>query len=450
MPHTFGSEYITILKQNPSFRNLWYGQVISELGDWLNSIAIYALILELGDSGMALAGVMMAKLFPFVLVSPIAGVVVDRFSRKWVMILSDLGRFLLVLGFLAVDSSDDVWLIFSLTALAIALAGFFEPARSAIIPSLIPRKDLVVANALSSSTWSIMLAFGAAVGGVVVSIAGIRTAFLLDAVTFLFSAWFIFKLPEEKEEDAARARLSRKDGGWKNFIEGVKYLLSEPIILALSLLKSGLALAGCVMTLAPLYAHQMYARPQDVSLAIGLLYASRGVGAALGPPLVRKYFGDSAQVLHISIGAGFLLSGFFYYLFSFTTTLGLACTMLGLATLSGSLIWVFSSALIHMEAKGPLLGRVFSAELALMTLIMGLSNWAAGASIDYGAMTAYEVSRWMAVLITLPGFIWFAFVFLVRKRLAKGKCVGSVCSIDPSGFNPVAPMSGDTIEEPRL
>ena len=82
--------YFRLLQQNPSFRNLWYGQVVSELGDWLNSIAIYALILKLSDSGMAMAGAMMAKLLPIVLVSPIAGVVVDRVSRKTVMIGSDL------------------------------------------------------------------------------------------------------------------------------------------------------------------------------------------------------------------------------------------------------------------------------------------------------------------------------------------------------------------------
>ena len=94
--------YFELLQKNKPFRNLWFGQVVSELGDWLNSIAIYALILRLSDSGMAMAGAMMAKLLPIVLVSPIAGVVVDRVSRKVVMIVSDLLRFIVVLGFLYV------------------------------------------------------------------------------------------------------------------------------------------------------------------------------------------------------------------------------------------------------------------------------------------------------------------------------------------------------------
>ena len=202
--------YLHLLKTNRPFRNLWYGQVVSELGDWLNSIAIYSLILQLSGSGMAMAAAMMAKLLPIFFVSPIAGVVIDRTSRKNVMILSDVLRFFIVLCFLFVDDKNDLWLVYTLVVLEISMAGFFEPARSAIIPALIPRPQLVTANALSGSTWSVMLAFGAALGGLVVAFFGIRTAFILDACTFLISAWFISRIPKKLEqvesEDGKRRR----------------------------------------------------------------------------------------------------------------------------------------------------------------------------------------------------------------------------------------------------
>ena len=130
--------YFELLQKNKPFRNLWFGQVVSELGDWLNSIAIYALILRLSDSGMAMAGAMMAKLLPIVLISPIAGVVVDRVSRKTVMIVSDLLRFIVVLGFLFVEDQSTLWFIYALVVIEISLSGFFEPARSAIIPHSFP------------------------------------------------------------------------------------------------------------------------------------------------------------------------------------------------------------------------------------------------------------------------------------------------------------------------
>ena len=117
--------YIALLKRNRQFRNLWYGQLVSELGDWLNSIAIYALILQLTGSGMAMAGAMMAKLLPFSFISPVAGVVVDRLDRKKVMIVSDILRFLIVLGFLFVDEPGDLWLVYTLTVLETCLSGFF-------------------------------------------------------------------------------------------------------------------------------------------------------------------------------------------------------------------------------------------------------------------------------------------------------------------------------------
>ena len=214
--------YLQLLRENKSFRNLWFGQVVSELGDWLNSIAIYALILRLSDSGMAMAGAMMAKLLPIVLISPIAGVVVDRMSRKTVMIVSDLLRFLVVLGFLFVEDQSTLWFIYALVIIEISLSGFFEPARSAIIPSLVPKEHLVTANALSGSTWSVMLAFGAALGGVVVSLFGIRVAFIVDAFTFLISAWFISKVHLE----ASPAKEQAKKNGFEQFMDSMRYLLN--------------------------------------------------------------------------------------------------------------------------------------------------------------------------------------------------------------------------------
>jgi MFS family permease len=432
--------YLTLLKTNRPFRKLWYGQVISELGDWLNTIAIYSLILELSGSGMAVATAMMAKLLPIFFVSPIAGVVIDRISRKKVMIASDFLRFIIVLGFLLVDDAADLWLVYTLVVLEISMAGFFEPARSAIIPSLIARKDLVTANALSGSTWSVMLAFGAAVGGLVVGVFGIQTAFIIDAFTFLLSAWFISRIPNDLEKPAAQGE-KQDQGSYKKFIEGMRYLISEPIILGLSLLKTGLAISGGIMTLIPLYAHQLFTSPSAISLGIGVMYSARGVGAAIGPILVRKLFGDSSRVLQVAIGAGFFLGAVSYaFMVEFNSLAG-ASICLGLATLFGSIIWVYSSALIHMEAEESFLGRIFSTELGILTLVMGVSNWAAGYAVDHLGLSLATVIFWMAGLFAIPGVLWVGFLLFVHRRLKQGKSVGSVSPVDPSGFNPL-PISG--------
>ena len=429
--------YFRLLNQNHSFRNLWYGQVVSELGDWLNSIAIYALILKLSDSGMAMAGAMMAKLLPIVLVSPIAGVVVDRVSRKTVMIVSDLLRCIVVLGFLLVEDRDALWLVYALVIVEISLSGFFEPARSAIIPSLVTKKDLVTANALSGSTWSVMLAFGAALGGVIVYLFGIKVAFILDASTFILSAWFLSKIPSQKK---STKKDSSKHTGYQELLDAMRFLMAEPMVLVLSLLKAGLAVAGGIMTLIPLMASQVLS--VSLSLGIGILYSARGLGAALGPLLVKRLFGETASVLQWAIAGAVFLKAFSYLFIAayhnlWTLSLGVA-----LATLFGSIIWVFSSALIHISAPDNYLGRIFSFELALLTLVMGCSNWGVGYAVDGWGMNINQIALWMAGLVAIPGILWSGFLIFLQNRLKQGECVGSISPVDPSGFNP-SPIAGD-------
>jgi predicted MFS family arabinose efflux permease len=429
--------YFRLLRQNPSFRNLWYGQVVSELGDWLNSIAIYALILKLSDSGMAMAGAMMAKLLPIVLVSPIAGVVVDRVSRKTVMIVSDLLRCVVVLGFLLVEDRDVLWLVYALVIVEISLSGFFEPARSAIIPSLVPKEDLVTANALSGSTWSVMLAFGAALGGVIVYLFGIKAAFILDAGTFILSAWFLSKIPSPKK---STKKDSSKQSGYQELLEAMRFLMAEPMVLVLSLLKAGLAVAGGIMTLIPLMASQMLS--VSLSLGIGILYSARGLGAALGPILVKRIFGETASVLQWAIAGAFFLKAFSYIFIAYSHNIWTLSLGVAFATLFGSIIWVFSSALIHLSAPDHYLGRVFSFELALLTLVMGFSNWGVGYAVDGWDMNVNQIALWMAGLVIIPGILWSGFLVFLQNRFGQGECVGSICPVDPSGFNP-NPVTGD-------
>lgn len=422
-PSTMQKEhgYYRLLKKNLAFRNLWYGQVVSELGDWLNSIAIYALILELGGSGVALAASMMAKLLPFVVVSPIAGVVIDRMSRKKIMIASDILRFLAVLGLLWVGQKDDLWLLYVLVTVEVALSAFFEPARSAIIPSITQKEDLVTANALGGATWSVMLALGAGLGGVVVSLCGIRTAFVIDALSFLLSAGFIARIQYPADDKKTNPLSPTVQGGFKDLIAGVRYLSTEPVVLVVSLLKSGLAVAGGIMTIIPLYAYQLFTTPSAVSFGVGVMYSSRGVGAALGPMLVKRFFGDSYRVLQIAISVSFFLEAIAYLAFSNSHTLWSASLSLGMSTLFGSVIWVFSSTLLHMEAEDRYLGRVFGSELAMMTLVMGMSNLGAGIAVDRFGLTPNEVMFWVGMIFFIPGILWTFFFLSVRPRLKQRK-----------------------------
>ena len=161
--------YWPLLRHNPEFTRLWIGQLVSNLGDWFNTVAVLALVYDLTQSGLSTGLIIIASTLPAFLLTPYAGMVVDRFDRRKIMMVADLSRGVLALGMLLVRTSSEIWLLYLFSALLIAFASFFGPALNAAIPNLVSSDELISANALSSATWGLMLAVGAAVGGVVIA-----------------------------------------------------------------------------------------------------------------------------------------------------------------------------------------------------------------------------------------------------------------------------------------
>ena len=149
--------YVDLLRRNRNFRQLWLGQVVSQMGDWFDTIALYTIILNLTGSGRDVGLLLVARFVPSFLCGSVSGVVADRFSRRTIMIVSDLLRAVVVLGFLFVRRADQLWIIYVLTVLQLSLSTFFEPAKTAAVPSIVSDRELVAANAISSVTWSIMV-----------------------------------------------------------------------------------------------------------------------------------------------------------------------------------------------------------------------------------------------------------------------------------------------------
>ena len=183
--------YLALLRENPSFRRLWFAQLISLGGDWFNLVALTGLLLQLTGSSFYAGAVLAASLVPQFLTSPLAGVISDRFDRKRLMLGANLVAAVLALAMLAVRSPQTVWL--GLAALAgIAVTGaFFDPASRAGLPNIVREDQLAAANVLMASTWGVMVAVGAAAGGIVAGLAGRDAAFIANAASFLISAGLI-------------------------------------------------------------------------------------------------------------------------------------------------------------------------------------------------------------------------------------------------------------------
>ncbi|NNJ09062.1 MFS transporter [Chloroflexales bacterium ZM16-3] len=381
--------YVALLRRNKPFRRLWYGQLVSQLGDWLDSIALFTLLLNLTGSGEAVGLLLVAQFLPGALVGPFAGVVVDRLPRRLVLILSDLGRALLVLLLLLVRSAGDIWLVYTVVALKVVLTSFFEPARSAIIPDVCSREELVAANAISGATWSAMLALGAALGGLVVGTLGIQASFLIDSASYVMSAALIFtvRVGEGREaggrkQEAGAAPSSRALG---ELAEGLRYIFTHREVAWITFSKALWSMGGGVLLLLALFGRELFPVGQGGALSIGLLYAARGAGAGIGPILAQRLFGDGQSFMRRAIGLSFFFSALGYIGFSYSPTLAVAMLAVVVAHVGGSIQWVFSTALLQMRLPERLRGRVFAIEYAGLTLTTALSSYLTGLASDAGA-----------------------------------------------------------------
>lgn len=409
------SDYLGLLRRNKPFRQLWYGQIVSQLGDWFNAIALFTLLLKLTGSGAAVGLLLVAEMLPATLVGPWAGVLVDRLPRRLVMVAADVGRALLVLPLLLVRDANDIWIIYVCTVGKVVLAAFFEPARSATIPMVTDAADLVTANAISGATWSAMLAIGAALGGLVAGTLGTTAAFIIDACSFLLSAVIIVRIPIVETHLAARAARPRVAGG--DMREGLTFLARHPQALLYTSIKGLWSLGAGVLLVLTLLGRGVFPLGVDGALSIGLLYAARGLGAAIGPFLAQRVFGTTFPAMRSAIAPAVALTGLGYVLASQAPTLWLAALAVMLAHLGGSTQWVFSTVLLQLSVPDQLRGRVFAIELALMTLATAASSYTAGWLSDAG-WGARDLAMLFGSIYLAPALLLV--VLLRRAPLAVG------------------------------
>jgi predicted MFS family arabinose efflux permease len=427
--------YIDVLRNNRDFRRLFMGGLVSQTGDWFNSVALFTLLLSLTGSGEAVGYILIIKLVPSFFVGPLAGVVADRFNRKTVMIVSDIVRGLLVLGFLLVQRPEQVWIVYVLAAIEVAVSSFFDPAKSASIPNIVSREELIPANALSAASWSVTLALGAALGGVVTDAFGRNTAFVIDSISFFVSAAYISavrlrsstsngrqgRLRSRQQERARRVSIADATGV-TDLIEGARYLRSNPRVMALLLVKSGWGLGGGVLLLLTIYGKQIFPLGRDGAASIGLLYGARGLGALIGPVIAGAITSGAPRTMRQAISVAFFVSAAFYLLFAHSPVLWVALICVLGAHSGGSIQWVFSTTLLQMTVPDKFLGRVFALEMALLTLTMSVSTYVTGWGVDYPGLGARRMATVLGVAFAAPGVAWL----MLQRWLDRSEAIAGV------------------------
>jgi MFS family permease len=213
------------------FRKLWLSHVISSFGDALTNLALLITAQRLTGSTAAVATTAVAVALPQLLFGMFAGVLVDRWDRKRVMIASDLARAFLVLGFLVVSSPDRMWILYVVAFVQASIGTLDNPARSSVVPQIVGRDNLLAANSFFQSTMIIVGVAGTATAGVIAGVFDtLAPAFLVDAVSFAVSATLVTRIEIEGRPARTAGSEMQASGLWIELREGVRLILASPML----------------------------------------------------------------------------------------------------------------------------------------------------------------------------------------------------------------------------
>lgn len=408
--------YLELLRGNPNFRLLWFSQIVSLLGDWFDLIASTALLTRFTDSGAAIGGLLVVRMLAPFIVSPLAGIAADRFNRKSLLIICDVARGFVVLGFLVVQRPEQAWLLYVITGLQTAITGFWFPVRSAILPDVVARREIGTANAVSVATWSTMLSLGAALGGIATGWLGPYPSFILDSLTFFLSAAITARMAYTHMPPLHGSNTSIA-AAFSQYAEGIRYLRQNLDILYITLHKTaiGLFIFGPFQVIQVVIAERVFVIGENGGTSLGLLYAIVGVGTGIGPIIARKFTGDRSRPLRIAIAISYAISAL---------GLAIAAPLINFPiTLFGSLLrgvgagiaWVFSSQLLFTLLPDRVRGRVFASEFAYQTLANAIGTAITGAMLDVPGFTVTSLLGYIALLSLVPGLLWMLWIFGAGK-----------------------------------
>ncbi len=408
--------FLELLKNNPTFRRLWMGLAISMMGEWFSTVALFVLIYTLTGSELGIGLLFVIRMFSMAFPQIFTGMLADRFSRKRIMIWSNILSTIAVLCLLFVDEKDDVWLIYVISAILMALHAVFIPAESASIPNVTKENELLTANALNSATWSAALCLGASIGGFVVSAYGVETAFFINAACFALGALMYSTITIPQEE------FQPKPGGfWANsvgnIVEGFQIIISKPHVSRIVTAKALWAIfgGGLVYMLVLIGDEIAFG---DLAAGIGILFAARGLGTGLGPIFARYMF-KNRNIWPFLLGSLVSVCGFAYVIIGFLEWSPWIAVIVVCGHAASAINWVLSTVLLQERSDDEWRGRLFSTDFLLMTTFNGLSTLAASLMLEYTDITLREGIQLFAFLQVLSGIIWVIFMLPKERRFLK-------------------------------
>jgi MFS family permease len=397
---------LQLLRSNPNYRRLWAGQIVSEVGDHFNNIAVLSLALAHTHSGMSAALVMLARAIPAVLAGPVAGLSLDRLDRRKVMIASDLIRAVLALGFILAIGQKTNWFLYGFSAVLMFASPFFTSGRSSILPTVTTPEELHAANSVTQITGWMTLTIGAALGGFTVASFGYEWAFVLNSLSFVVSAFCVWGLrPTTGSFRVERVVLSENDvvRPWHEYKEGWRYMLSVPLIFALALVGVGWATGGgAAQVLFSLFGELVFNKGPN---GIGIIWSFAGLGLMIGGGFAL-WLGNrlSFPTYKRTIIVCYLVHGAGYVIFSQMRNFMLALLFIAISRAAVAVSSVLNMGQLLRHVDNRFRGRVFSTMESMQWSVMMLSMGAAGFASTY--TNPRTIGLWAGIASSTTALFW--------------------------------------------
>lgn len=396
------SGFTALLRGNRNYRFTWTGQVVSEVGDHFNNVAVFALALANTGSGLVVAGILISRAICAVLAGPIAGVLLDRMDRKRIMIISDLVRASIAIAFIYGIPQGRTWLLYVLSGALMFASPFFSSGRASILPTIATKDELHSANSLTQLTQWTTLTVGSFLGGTSVSQFGYKLAFLFNAFSFLFSACSIKQLHVESGFRAQRSDMVVLRP-WREYTEGLRYMKSSPLILGIGLVAVGWATGGgAAQILFSVFGEVVFHRGPT---GIGIIWGSAGVGLIIGALVAHRIgktisFDNYKRMISIS----YVIHGGSYVLFSQAKTFGWALFFIGLSRAAVAVSSVLNVTQQLRHVSDEFRGRVFATIESWNWMTMMLSMAVAGLASTH--VSPRVIGAWAGVFSSSTAVFW--------------------------------------------
>ena len=397
-PVVESSSRLGLLRRSPSFGYLFLATAGSSFGTYLAAVALVLQIKQLTESGEWIAALLIADFLPIVLIGFLLGPLIDRLSRRRLMIAADLVRFGVFAALPFVDSATGLVVLAAVTGVA---TGFFFPAANAAIPNLVPEEELANANSLTVTIDTLAMTVGPVAGALLFAVWGPSVPYAVNAVTFLLSAALVARIPDRK----LRSEDPLTRGHWRDVADGVKLVLTaKPLRTVLVVWNVALLGSGGVNVAEVFFAKDTLG---SGNVGFGALVAASGVGLALGSFLSAPSLGRVG--LRRNYVGSLVLMGVGWGAAALSPTIWLAVVfVIGGAAGNGAVV-VCNRLLVQRGAPDQYRGRALATIMSSNYAVLGLAMAAAGVLTDVFGARAVWVAAGIIYLVA-------AFVALVLTR----------------------------------